>query len=36
MSNAAITADEIASKINTINYEIVTSIAGRVPRVYLE
>jgi len=35
-ANAAITADEIASKINTINYEIVTSIAGRVPRVYLE
>jgi len=34
--NAAITADEIASKINTINYEIVTSITSRVPRVYLE
>jgi alanine racemase len=31
-----ITADEIAASLNTINYEIVTSIAGRVPRVYLE
>ena len=34
--NAAITADEIAAKLNTINYEVVTSITGRVPRVYLE
>jgi len=34
--NQAVTADELASKVNTINYEIVTSIAGRVPRVYLE
>jgi alanine racemase len=34
--NATITADESASKINTINYEIVTSITSRVPRVYLE
>ena len=33
---AAVTADELASKLNTINYEIVTSITGRVPRVYLE
>ena len=32
----AITADELASTLNTINYEIVTSIAARVPRVYLE
>ena len=31
----AITADEIAAQLNTINYEIVTSITGRVPRVYL-
>ena len=31
-----ITADEIAASLNTINYEIVTSISGRVPRVYLE
>jgi len=35
-AHAAITADEIASRINTINYEIVTSITGRVPRVYLQ
>jgi len=34
--NQAVTADDLASKINTINYEIVTSITGRVPRVYLE
>jgi len=34
--NQAITADEIAAKLNTINYEVVTSITARVPRVYLE
>ena len=34
--NQAVTADELASKLSTINYEIVTSITGRVPRVYLE
>jgi alanine racemase len=28
-----ITADELAEKIGTINYEIVTQIAGRVPRI---
>ncbi len=33
---AAITADELAEELNTINYEIVTSITGRVPRVYVE
>ena len=33
--NEAITADELAAKLNTINYEIVTSISGRVPRVYI-
>ena len=33
---AAITADELAEELNTINYEIVTSITARVPRVYLE
>jgi alanine racemase len=33
---AAITADELAEELDTINYEIVTSITGRVPRVYLE
>jgi alanine racemase len=32
----AVTADELASTLNTINYEIVTSITARVPRVYLE
>ena len=31
----SITADELASSLNTINYEIVTSITSRVPRVYL-
>ena len=31
-----ITADEIASALNTINYEIVTSITARVPRVYFK
>jgi alanine racemase len=30
-----ITADEIASLLGTINYEIVCMIADRVPRVYL-
>ena len=34
--NEAISADELASELNTINYEIVTSITGRVPRIYLE
>ncbi len=34
--NQAVTADELASKVNTINYEIVTSITGRVPRIYRE
>jgi alanine racemase len=32
----AITADELAATLNTINYEIVTSISARVPRIYLE
>ncbi len=31
-----ITADEMAAMLDTIHYEIVTSIAARVPRVYLE
>jgi alanine racemase len=30
-----ITVDEIASALNTINYEIVSTITARVPRVYL-
>lgn len=34
--NEAVTADELASTLNTINYEIVTSITARVPRVFLE
>jgi alanine racemase len=33
--NAAITADEIAGKLNTINYEVVCMINWRVPRLYL-
>ena len=32
----AIPADEIAASIDTINYEIVSTITGRVPRVYLK
>ena len=34
--NATLTVDEMASLLNTINYEIVTSITARVPRVYLK
>ncbi len=30
-----ITADEIASLLNTINYEIVTTVMARVPRIFL-
>lgn len=33
--DAFISADEIASLLNTINYEVVTSVAERVPRIYL-
>lgn len=33
--NASISADEIAKATNTINYEVVTRISDRVPRVYL-
>ena len=32
----SITADELAANLNTINYEIVTSITSRVPRIYLK
>jgi len=35
-SDAAPTADELAGLIDTINYEIATSIAARVPRVYMK
>ena len=31
---ACLTADDIASDLETINYEIVSTIAGRVPRIY--
>ena len=33
--NETIRADDIAASIDTINYEIVSTITGRVPRVYL-
>ena len=33
--DASITVDEIASSINTINYEIISTIPVRVPRIYL-
>lgn len=33
--NASISVDEIASTINTINYEVVSTIMERVPRIYL-
>lgn len=33
--NSSITVDEIASTINTINYEVVSTIMERVPRIYL-
>jgi alanine racemase len=33
---AEITADELAAKLGTINYEIVTSISHRVPRLAVE
>ena len=33
--NASITADELASQLNTINYEIVSTVMARVPRIYV-
>ena len=33
--NASITVEEIASSLNTINYEIVSTVMERVPRIYL-
>lgn len=33
--NESISVDEIASTINTINYEVVSTIMERVPRIYL-
>ncbi|MBW1958935.1 MAG: alanine racemase [Deltaproteobacteria bacterium] len=32
--DASITVDEIAATLNTINYEIVSSLTARVPRIY--
>ncbi len=34
-TNAAPTADQLAAEVGTINYEIVTRLAARVPRVYV-
>jgi alanine racemase len=34
--NETLTVDEMAALLNTINYEIVTTITARVPRVYLK
>jgi alanine racemase len=34
--NETVTADEIASDLDTINYEVVSTITSRVPRVYLK
>ena len=33
--NASLTADELATRLNTINYEIVSTVMARVPRVYV-
>jgi alanine racemase len=33
--DAAITVDEIAASLNTINYEIVSSLTARIPKIYL-
>jgi len=33
--DGSVTADELAAILNTINYEIVTSISARVPRIYI-
>ena len=32
----SITADEMASRLNTINYEIVSTVMARVPRIYIQ
>jgi alanine racemase len=34
--NEILTVDEMAATLNTINYEIVTGITARVPRIYLK
>lgn len=33
--NEEITAEEVAAKLGTISYEVVTSISARVPRIYI-
>jgi alanine racemase len=33
--NAAISVDEISNDINTISYEVLTSVSDRVQRIYL-
>ena len=33
--DAVISADEMAESLNTIHYEVVTTIMSRVPRIYL-
>ena len=33
--NDSITADDLASELNTINYEIVSTVMARIPRVYV-
>jgi len=30
-----ITADEVASRLGTINYEVLTQVSARLPRVFL-
>jgi alanine racemase len=34
--NETLTVDEMASALNTISYEIVSTITARVPRVYIK
>jgi alanine racemase len=34
--NDAITAEELAEKVGTINYEVTARIPSRVPRLYVE
>ena len=34
--NNIIVVDELAKKCNTINYEIISSIQNRVPRIFIE
>jgi alanine racemase len=34
--NETLSADEMAALLNTINYEIVSTITARVPRIYLK